>query len=341
MQFKQAQIEKYLKKPDDVLRCTVIYGSNEGLQAEYVKKFTASVSPDLYDPFRVVYLNGSDVNGDPGILFGEYNGQSLMGGRRVIIIREGDNNLTKHVKALFEKNVSDTLLIVSSGSLNKKSSLVKLAEESDIMAAIACYEDRDEDIFASARAKFVENGVTIGNEALQLLCSRLSNDRMSNSGEIDKLITYLGDHKNVTVEDVQKCISDSSASSTDDVCFATAGGYTEKALAAYNKLLNEGSEPISIIRSLTYHFNKILSCLANVENGDTVDKAVFKLQPRIIFFREQSFKRQVSIWRKDKLLSVLELLYKCERDCKTTNMPVNEIVSYMLMQISSAARKLA
>lgn len=37
--------------------------------------------------------------------------------------------------------------------------------------------------------------------------------------------------------------------------------------------------------------------------------------------------------------SVLELLYKCERDCKTTNMPVPEIVSYTLMQISSAAAR--
>ena len=125
MQFKQAQIDKYLKKPDDVLRCAVIYGSNEGLQAEYVKKFTTAVCPDPYDPFRVVYLNGSDINSDPGILFGEYNGQSLMGGRRVVIVRDGDNNLTKHVKALLENNVSDTLLIVSSGSLNKKSSLVR------------------------------------------------------------------------------------------------------------------------------------------------------------------------------------------------------------------------
>lgn len=284
MQFKQAQIDKYLKKPDDVLRCAVIYGSNEGLQAEYVKKFTTAVCPDPYDPFRVVYLNGSDVNGDPGILFGEYNGQSLMGGRRVVIVRDGDNNLTKHVKALLENNVSDTLLIVSSGSLNKKSSLVRLAEENENMAAIACYEDRDEDIFNSTRAKFIENGITIGNEALQLLCARLSNDRMSNSGEIEKLITYLGDHKNVTVEDVQKIISDASSSSGDDVCFAAAGGYADKALAAFNKLVNEGNEPISIIRSLTYHFNKILTCKAFMENGDTVDKAVFKLQPRIIFF---------------------------------------------------------
>lgn len=340
MIFKQVQTDKFLKKPDNSLKCVVVYGSNEGLQAEYVKKFTAAISPDLYDPFRVVYLNGGDVNADPGMLFGEYNGQSLMGGRRVVVIRDADNNLTKHLKTLFDGSVSDTLVIISSSSLNKSSSLVKLATESDDFALIACYEDRDEDIFSTAKAMFVENGFTINNEALQLLCSRLSNDRKSNLGEIDKLITYMGDRKNITVDNVVSIISDNSASNTDDVCYFAAGGYAEKALAAYVKLLNEGSEPISIIRSLTYHFNKILSCMAVMEQGETLDKAMYKLTPRVIFFRESSFKRQVSIWPKDKVFGVLDLLYKCEKDCKTTNMPVDEIVSYTLMQIASAAAKL-
>ena len=68
---------------------------------------------------------------------------------------------------------------------------------------------------------------------------------------------------------------------------------------------------------------------------------MYKLTPRVIFFRESSFKKQVAIWPKDRLFSVLELLYKAERDCKTTNMPVEEIVSYTIMQISSAAARLS
>ena len=50
---------------------------------------------------------------------------------------------------------------------------------------------------------------------------------------------------------------------------------------------------------------------------------------------------QVALWSKERLLSVMDLLYKAERDCKTTNMPAEEIASYLIMQLASAAAKMA
>ena len=78
-----------------------------------------------------------------------------------------------------------------------------------------------------------------------------------------------------------------------------------------------------------------------MEKGDSADKAVEKLVPKVMFYRLSSFKRQLAIWPKDRVFSVLELLYKCEKDCKTTNMPAPEILSYTILQIASAAAKLA
>lgn len=340
MIYKQPQIEKFFKKPEDNIKVFLVYGSNEGLQAEYVKNLIKCISPDVYDPFQVVYLNCSDVLADVGALFSEYSSQSLMGGRRVIVIKDADNNLTKHIKTLLETPGSDTLVVISSGSMNKKSSLVVLAEGREDMAVIACYEDRDEDVFTTVRSMLSENGFTINNEALQLLCSRLSNDRKTNLGEIEKLITYMGDKKVIGSDEVRNIISDASASSSDDVCYFAASGNTDKAQKAFQKMINEGNEPISIVRNLSYHFNKILTVLSYIEKGETVDRAVMKLVPRIIFFRETNFKRQVNVWNKTNTLSALELLYKCERDCKTTNMPVEEIVSYTIMQIASKAARL-
>ena len=341
MIYKAAQIDKYLKKPEPNIKGFLVYGGNEGLVAEYVRKLILTVSKDLYDPFAVVYLNGADVNSDPGLMISEYNSQSLMGGRRVIIIKDADNNLTKHLAAMLDNSSSDTLLVISSASLNKKSSLVGLAEKREDLAAIACYEDRDEDIFSTARAKFIEAGITIGNEALQLFCARMSNDRKTNLSELEKFITYIGDKKNATIDDVKAVVADQSSSSSEDVCFFAAGGYSQKAQAALQKMLNEGEEPVSITRSLTYHFYRILNCLAFMEKGDSADKSVEKLVPKVMFYRLSSFKRQLAIWPKDRVFSVLELLYKCEKDCKTTNMPAPEILSYAILQIASAAAKLA
>ena len=61
---------------------------------------------------------------------------------------------------------------------------------------------------------------------------------------------------------------------------------------------------------------------------------------RLIFYRKSSFKTQLSIWRKERLMDAMDRLYKAERDCKTTNMPAEEIVSYLIMQLSSAANKM-
>ena len=63
MIYKQAQIDKFLKRPDNSLRAVLVYGSNEGLMAEQVKNFTKAICDDVNDPFRVAYLNGNFVWG--------------------------------------------------------------------------------------------------------------------------------------------------------------------------------------------------------------------------------------------------------------------------------------
>ena len=340
MIFKQAQIDRYFKKPDLGLRCFVVYGQNEGLVAENVRSLMKTVVKDVYDPFSTVYLQSGEVLSDISILFSEFSSQSLMGGRRVIYLKDADNNLTKHLKALLEIK-TDTLLVISSASLNKKSSLVALAEGSEECVAIACYEDRDEDIFATARGVLVEKGFMLKNDALQLLCSRLSSDRKTTLNELNKLMIYMGDKKDISFEDILSVISDQSNSSLDDVIYNVASGFSEKAQKAFEKLINDGTEPVSIVRSVSNHFQRLVLCRGYLEEGESIDKVLYKLTPRVMFFRETSFKKQVSIWGREKLFSVIELLYKCEKDCKTTNMPAKDIVAYTLLQVASAAAKLS
>ena len=318
MIFKSVQVDGFVKKPDEKIRAVLVYGSNDGLRRDTVKRLAAAVCPDLNDPFRAAELAGGDLAADIGVLYGEFNGQSLTGGRRVIIVNDAGNDLTKAIRKMLDEspNTGNLLILSGAGSLNKKSSLVKLAEDSEDMAAVACYEDKNEDICSVLKSM----GMTFEPAAVQLLCSRLSGDRMVNLNELEKLATYMGTAKNVTAEIVGKIISDASDAALDDIYYAALGGDKVKALSFY-------------------HLMKLLVCRAGIENGESVDRAMQRLMPRIIFYRTDAFKQQLSYWSRDKLLRALEMLYAAEKDCKTTNMPAAEVVSMLLLRLAAAAKR--
>lgn len=340
MNYKKTDIDRYFKTPDPNLRCVLLFGSNEGMIADLIRQFVLSVTPDADDAFLVSTFEMSALEKDIGLLFGEYNAASLMGGRRVLVIKDVNNNLTKPLKELFDGTTSDTLLVMSSSSLNTKSSLVSFIKDAPFGALISCYDDRQEDISSYVKSFLASQNITIATDAFSLLCQRLSVDRKASAGELEKLITYIGSKKNITLDDVQKAVSDTSASTFEDVCYFIASGNAEGALKSYRFLLNEGEEPVQVLRQVTYHFMRLLECCGAIEKGATSDGAVAALRPPLMWFRKSDFVMQLKIWKKKAILDVLALLYKAEIDCKTTGYPAEEIASYTLMQISSAAKKL-
>jgi DNA polymerase-3 subunit delta len=341
MNFKQADIDRYLKAPDPAIRCVLIFGTNEGMMSGYVRDFTASVSPDVTDAFRVSTLEMSALEDDFGALYGEFNARALTGGRRVVIVRNVNNDLTAPLKKMLESSTSDTLLILVSSSLSTKSSLVVLAKNSPIFAHIGCYDDREGDLRKVASDYLVRQSVTITPEALQMLVSRLSADRQATAGELEKLVTYLGTRRHIEADDVRLVISDTSDSSFEDLCYLTASGRRQQALEAYAELLHHGEEPAAVVRSLIGHFMRLLEALAALKSGMDFKSYLDTLHPKIMFYRTPELQRQLQIWDKTSLIGALEKLQDCERDCKTTGYPADDIVGFALLSLSGAAVRLA
>ena len=341
MIYKQAQLDGYIKKTAPEIKAFLLYGTNEGLINELGKKLALTVTPNLTDAFCVVNLSWEEVKSDVGLLASEYNAISLMGDRRVIILRNADNDLTKALKEILPDSKSDTLLIIYGGAnLNNKSSLVTFASSSNFMASFGCYDDREKDISSSTRSFLIENNITYKTDAFELLCSRLSSDRKFNQNELEKLITYVGTKKHIEVKDVKEIIFDQSSLNTDDLCFYTFSGEKNMALKSLNNLLSENVEPVQIIRSLIYHTNTLLKGKALIEKGEKSRTAIEKLISKRLFYRYDAGAKQIDLWSKDRLFDIIELLYKAEKSCKTTNIPNNEYLSYTILTLVSAASKL-
>ena len=145
------------------------------------------------------------------------------------------------------------------------------------MLTVGCYEERDADIAAQTSRMLEEKGLKADMPTMQLLYSRLSPDSRLNQSEIDKLQIYLGERKNFSVEDVQKVISDVAGANYEDMCYLVASGNIQKSIAIFNRLLREGEEPVTLVRQLEYHFNKLLDCTAQLEEGVTMDNVIKSL----------------------------------------------------------------
>ena len=341
MIFKNLQVENYCKKPDLSIKAFLVYGPNEGLVAEYVRKLALTVTPNIQDPFSVANLNWDDVKHDVGALISEYNAQSLMSGRRVVILNDADNDLTKVLQSFIEDSQSDTLLIISGGAnLNNRSSLVNYFNNEKFLSAIACYDDREEDINSFARRYLADQQITYTRDAFELLCNRLSNDRKSNINEIEKLITYVGTKKYFEIDDVRKLVLDASNTEADDLCFYVFSGHKAKAVKALKNLLNEGTEEVQIIRALSRPVGVLLEGNAFMEDGFQAAEAIKKVLSKRLFYRYDMGAMQLSGWSKERLFDAYELLYKAEKDCKTTNYPNEDIINYLVLTLVAAANKL-
>lgn len=339
MNIKPEQAEAIVKALNPKIRGVVIYGSNEGMVSTISQQFIKAISPNIYDAFHVSYLEMSDVTSDIGALYAEFNAQSLMGGRRVVVIKEATNSLTKPLRELLESSQSDTLLVMTSSSLKTKDSLAVMAKDETDFYGIGCYDDRDEDISAFVAKFMSSHGLHIDNTSFQLLCSRLSNDRKISANELDKLITYMGENKTVGIADIFTVISDTAASSQEDLCYFVALGQTEKAISSYNRLIFEGEQPVSLVRTLSYHFMKLLDCAVKMEKGETADRVIFGLRPPLMFFRKDAFLRQLRIWNRHRIINALALLYQTERECKTTDFPAEQAASFAFMRIANGVKR--
>ena len=339
MNIKLEQVDGIVKSLPPAIRGVVIYGSNEGMISSLAQQFIKAVSPDVYDAFHVSYLDMADVTADISVLYAEFNAQSLMGGRRVVVIKDASNLLTKNLKEMLAESSSDSLLVITSSSLKTKDSLALLAKDSNAFYGIGCYDDRDEDI-TSFVSKFIsKQGLKADNMTLQLLCSRLSNDRKISQNELDKLLAYMGNKKIISTDDVLTAVSDTAAATQEDLCYFIALGQAEKTIAAYNRLIFEGENPVSLVRTVSYHFMKLLDCAVKMEKGETADKVISGFRPPLIFFRKPDFLLQLRVWNRNRILSALSFLYQTERECKTSDLPAEQVASFALMRIANGVKR--
>ncbi len=338
MKAKPFQINALIPQIQKGFKGACIFGPDFGIVQELSEKIAKIISPNLKDEFTVIKVTPAKLKEIPTILIDEGNAPSFLGGRKLIWIKDADNATLPAIEDYFDQIKTDSFLLITAGNLTKNSALRQFCETHSDILSVVCYVEEAKDIGAFIREVLAEKGIQVNPDALPLLIERLSENRMATRRELDKLICFLGTKKVVDLKDVFEIITDTQNASIDVFCHAVATGDMKKAEKEYHLMLENGENPVGIIRILFNYFNKLLEC-SDIMEKEGLAPAVKKIMKPAQFRLESSFQKQILIWKKSFVLKVLDLLLEGERQVKSTGLPAELILNRIIIQITNVARK--
>ena len=339
MKLASSRIAAFLQRPDPEIRAVLLYGPDEGLVRERAGIVARSVCPDLKDPFRVADLSAAALAADPARLVDEAAQLSFTGGRRVVRVRGAVDALAKLFAEFLATASDDALTIAEAGDLSQRSALRRAFEAALAGAAIACYPDTPRDLAAVIRETLAAHRVTASRDAGQFLVEHLGSDRQLTRSELEKLALYAGDGGRVELEDARLSISDSAALELDDAVMAAAEGDAARVERVLGRVLQEGESPVSIVRALLRHLQRLHVLAARVAAGTPIDAAIRAARPPIFFKQEDSFRRQLGLWSEARLRPQLDRIARAELDIKTTGYPAETICREAMLRVAQEARR--
>ena len=169
-------------------------------------------------------------------------------------------------------------------------------DEAPDAVAIGCYPDSARDLAAVIRETCAAHRVAISRDAVDFLVDHLGGDRLLTRAELEKLTLYAGDGGRVEFEDARAVIADSAALSLDDALRAAAEGDPSALDRALARVFQEGESPVTVIRALLRHLQRLHLLASRVAAGTSIDEAIRAARPPVFFKEQDSYRRQLRRW---------------------------------------------
>ncbi len=316
MKLPPARVPAFLRDPGDC-RMVLLFGDDAGMIRDRAEALVRTVAGSLDDPFLVTELAREDVRQLPN----EAAGLSLMGGRRVIRVRDATDAATDPVQTLL-KSRAPALVVLEAPSIQSRSRLRTALESAPDGVAIGCYPEEGRALEDTIRETLRANGAGIEPDALSWLSQQLGADRASTRAELEKLALYVGPGNRVDLDAAMTCVGDLAGLSLDDALFAATTGDVATTDRALEAAMAEGAAPVQVLRAALGHLQRLHRArLAMDEHGLTAGDAVKGLRPPVFYQKVGAFSRSLGLWSAPTLTAAMAALAEAERGCKRTGWP--------------------
>jgi DNA polymerase-3 subunit delta len=287
-------------------------------------------------------LTSAAVKSDPGSLTDAAGAMILFGGARAVWIDPATKDIEEALQALLDGPAPESVVVGVAGSLNRTSSLLKLAETAP--AALACIsylpEGRDaERMVVDLGRRF---GLKIAGPLAAQIAQDCGNDQAIAAQELQKLALYIDASPQAPKELDHAAVEAVGAETAEGDFLRLAdlalGGDLRALSDELSRMSAGGSEAIPAIRSLQRRLLMLAPARARVERGESPDAVMTSLGKSVFWKEKAVFSRMISTWSAEGLATAADRIGRLERELMLTPVPAREALSEELIAVGRRAR---
>ena len=311
----------------------LFYGENEGLKKEIIENNFKNNYPK-----KTFYYDESEVLNNKSNFFEEILSKSFFENEKLIIISRSTDKITSIIEEILEKKINDLVLILNSGSLEKRSKLRLLFEKNKEIICIAFYEDNNQTLSSLASQFFRNNKIQISQQAINLIINRCRGDRQNLKNELNKIESFIKNKKRIEISEILQLTNlaeNYSVTELVDNCLAKNKNKTLNILNENNYNLEDC---IIVIRTMLAKSKRLLKLFQEIKISNNIDSAISSIKPPIFWKDKQIVKDQINKWSHKNIellifrINEIELLIK-----KNSSISLSVLSDFIIEQASTAS----
>lgn len=291
----------------------LLYGENETEMEKFIEKLIKDQNIENKIVYNYKECKIEDVLEEAGY-------QDLFGEKKLIILNEADFLTTKSTleNPSLEEYIKDpnpnTILIfkIITEKLDERKKLVKFLKQEVTVKEFKLIDESD--LNSYIKKYFEENNYTASFKAINEIVERLKSNTKVIDKELDKLILYKLEEKNIDVEDVKKVITKYAENEIFDLVEAVIKKDKQRVFTLYKKLIDNKEEPAVIITLLANQFR--LMYQAKILAESDLDSKTIASKLGIHPYRVTLALKESNNMKESEILKMLENLYDVDKNIK-------------------------
>ncbi len=309
MILKSFEIEK---KNISKFKFFLIYGENEGLKKEIIKKIKTGNNG------KEIKFEESQILKNKTELYNEIKNKSLFDENRIFLIERCTDKISEIVTEICE-NKNQDLIILNCGVLEKKSKLRNYMEKSEYGIIVPTYKDNTQSLINIAKNYFNERKISISYETLNLLVNRCNGDRGFIMQELEKISNYLSDKKIISLEEISVLTNLSENYGAAELVDASLSRNIKRTCEILDESNYFQEDTFMILRIFLQKAKRIMTIMGNIDDKKNIDNAIAEFKPQIFWKDKPTVKRQLQIWTFKEIKNLIYELNDIEIKIKKNN----------------------